>query len=62
MAWRPNDQFIEGVMDNTVPNKITGWMKFAGMKERVVFVIHSRIIETHICPPANKLFNHLLNA
>jgi len=37
MAWRPNDQFIEGVLDNTVPNKVTGWMKFAGMKENVVF-------------------------
>jgi len=37
MAWRPNDQFIEGVLDNTVPNKVTGWMKFAGMREKVVF-------------------------
>jgi len=37
MAWRPNDQFIEGVLDNTVPNKVTGWMQFAGMKEKVVF-------------------------
>lgn len=37
MAWRPNDQFIEGVLDNTVPNKVTGWMKFAGMDEKVVF-------------------------
>ena len=37
MAWRPNDQFIEGVLDNTVPNKVTGWMKFAGTKEKVVF-------------------------
>ena len=37
MAWRPNEQFIEGVLDNTVPGKVTGWMQFAGMKERVVF-------------------------
>ena len=37
MAWRPNDQFIEGVLDNTVPNKVTGWMKFAGIEEKVVF-------------------------
>lgn len=37
MAWRPNEQFIEGVLDNTVPGKITGWMKFAGMKEDVAF-------------------------
>ncbi len=37
MAWRPNEQFVEGVLDNTVPGKVTGWMKFAGMKEKVVF-------------------------
>ena len=37
MAWRPNEQFIEGVLDNTVPGKVTGWMRFAGMDERVVF-------------------------
>ena len=37
MAWRPTVQLIEGVLDNTAPNKVTGWMKFAGMKEKVVF-------------------------
>ena len=37
MAWRPNAQFIEGVLDNTVPGKVTGWMRFAGMKEKVIF-------------------------
>lgn len=37
MAWRPNEQFIEGVLDNTVPGKVTGWMKFAGIKEEVKF-------------------------
>ncbi len=37
MAWRPNEQFIEGELDNTVPGKVTGWMKFAGMDENVVF-------------------------
>ena len=37
MAWRPNEQFIEGVLDNTVPDKVTGWMRFTGMKENVVF-------------------------
>jgi hypothetical protein len=37
MAWRPNEQFIEGVLDNTVPGKVTGWMRFAGMDENVVF-------------------------
>ncbi len=37
MAWRPNEQFIEGVLDNTVPGKVTGWMRFAGIKEKVVF-------------------------
>src|SRR3989339_405239 len=37
MAWRPNEQFIEGELDNTVPGKVTGWMQFTGMKGKVVF-------------------------
>ena len=37
MAWRTSEQFIEGVLDNTVPGKVTGWMQFSGMKEKVVF-------------------------
>jgi hypothetical protein len=37
MAWRPNEQFIEGILDNTVPGKVTGWMRFAGIKDKVVF-------------------------
>jgi len=37
MAWRPNEQFIEGELDNTQPGKVTGWMKFAGMNDKVVF-------------------------
>ncbi len=37
MAWRPYDQFIEGILDNTIPGKVTGWMRFAGMKENIVF-------------------------
>ena len=36
MAWRPNEQFICGDLDNSVPGKVTGWMKFAGMDEKVV--------------------------
>ncbi len=35
MAWRPARYLIEGELDNTVPGRITGWMEFAGMKERV---------------------------
>jgi hypothetical protein len=37
MAWRPNEQFIEGELDNTVQGKVTGWMRFAGVDEKVVF-------------------------
>ena len=37
MAWRPYEQFIEGILDNTVPGKVTGWMRFAGMKDKVFF-------------------------
>ena len=39
MAWRVTEQFIEGVLDNTVPNKVTGWMKFAGLNENVIFYL-----------------------
>lgn len=37
MAWRPNEQFIEGELDNTVHGKVTGWMRFVGLKEKVIF-------------------------
>ena len=37
MAWRPSDCLIEGELDNTNPDKITGWMRFTGMKRRVIF-------------------------
>ena len=37
MAWRPYEQFIEGILDNTTPGKVTGWMRFAGVKDRVIF-------------------------
>ena len=35
MAWRPKDSLIEGKLDNTVPGKVTGWLRFAGMAEPV---------------------------
>ncbi len=37
MAWRPSEQLIEGELDNTIRGKVTGWMKFAGKKDRVEF-------------------------
>jgi hypothetical protein len=37
MAWRPYENLIEGVLDNTVLGKVTGYMKFAGMKKTVTF-------------------------
>ena len=37
MAWRPNEQLVCGELDNTVQNKVTGWMKFVGVEKRVVF-------------------------
>ena len=37
MAWRPTRNLIEGELNNTVPGKVTGWMKFAGMQEKVTF-------------------------
>ena len=37
MAWRPTEYLIEGELDNRNPNKVTGWMKFTGIKEKIVF-------------------------
>lgn len=37
MAWRPTQHLIEGELDNTTPGKVTGWMRFAGMKQKVIF-------------------------
>lgn len=37
MAWRPTENLIEGELDNTVRGKVTGWMRFLGMKEMVIF-------------------------
>jgi len=35
MAFRPTRFLIEGTLDNSVPNKVTGWMKFVGIKEKM---------------------------
>jgi hypothetical protein len=35
MAWRPHENLIDGELDNSVPGKVTGWLKFVGMKEVV---------------------------
>ena len=37
MAWRPTHLLIEGELDNTILGKITGWMRFAGKKEKIIF-------------------------
>src|SRR3990172_11092205 len=37
MAWRPTEHLIEGELDNTNPGRVTGWMRFAGMNEKVIF-------------------------
>jgi hypothetical protein len=37
MAWRPTRYLIEGELDNTAAGKVTGWMEFAGMGQRITF-------------------------
>ena len=37
MAWRPTQYLLEGELDNTQPGKVTGWMRFAGMNDKVTF-------------------------
>ncbi len=35
MAWRPYENLIAGELSNTVPGKVTGWLRFVGMEEEV---------------------------
>jgi len=37
MACRPTHCLIEGEFDNTRLGKVTGWMRFRGMKDKVTF-------------------------
>ena len=37
MTWSPSRCLLRGELDNTVSGRITGWMRFAGMKEKVTF-------------------------
>ncbi len=40
MAWRPNENLIDGELSNRVPGKVTGWMRFFRRRRqplRVVF-------------------------
>jgi hypothetical protein len=37
MAWRPTQYLIEGELENLTHGKVTGWMKFAGIKGKVTF-------------------------
>ncbi len=37
MAWRIAAYLIEGELDNTHPGRVTGWMEFAGLKDKVTF-------------------------
>jgi len=37
MAWRPSSELIEGELDNTEPGKVTGWMRFVGLDEPIIF-------------------------
>ncbi len=37
MAWRPNQYFITGELDNTQRNRVTGWMWFHGLEDAVTF-------------------------
>lgn len=37
MAWRPTEYLLEGELDNTVLGKVTGWMRFLGLKQKVTF-------------------------
>jgi hypothetical protein len=40
MAWRPAHYLIEGELDNTVLGRITGWMRFAGKRGKIIFDVN----------------------
>jgi len=35
MAWRPDHCLLRGELDNTVQGKVTGWLQFASLKQKV---------------------------
>lgn len=35
MAWRPSQYLIDGELDNTTPNRVTGWLRFAGLADKI---------------------------
>ena len=35
MAWRPSDLLIDGELNNTTPGRITGWLRFVGLSDKV---------------------------
>jgi hypothetical protein len=39
MAWRPTNYLLEGELNNTMPDKVTGWMRFAGLQHGVTFAL-----------------------
>jgi hypothetical protein len=37
MAWRPSEYLIEGMLDNTTPGKVIGFMRFLGKRNKIKF-------------------------
>lgn len=37
MIWRPTAYLIEGELNNTTLGRITGWIRFAGLKNKMMF-------------------------
>ena len=35
MTWRPTKYLVEGELDNRVPGIIVGWLRFAGVDDKV---------------------------
>src|SRR5262245_22582207 len=43
MAWRPYENLIEGELDNTTPGRVTGWLRFVGLTERVTLELRGDV-------------------
>ena len=47
MAWRPYENLIDGELDNRVPGKVTGWMRFYRVNEEPLRVIFDLVGDFH---------------
>jgi len=48
MAWRPNENLIDGELSNRVPGKVTGWMRFFRRRRQPLRVVFDLAGDFHV--------------